>query len=163
LDSCDPEDWPLTTHHPSIHSQLACAAKRGFALINPASSEGDKPTITYLAQPLPGERFQYTRFNDGACDAKGRFLAGTLLSPTPDHEFGGSLYRYDPGTGVCELIDDDNLTVSLSNLHLSLPHCICRTPMDWGGALTTRPCTWPRNVAHQHLTPQLPGTSQVLL
>ena len=146
-----------------IRSQLACAARRGFALINPTSPDHDKPTITYLAQPLSGERLKYTRFNDGACDAKGRFLAGTLLSPTPDHEFGGSLYRYDPGTGVCEIIDDDDLTVSLLCRYPGPPHCTRRTPMDWGGVQITRRCTLPQNLPYQHLTPLPPGTSQVHL
>ena len=160
---CDSVIWPLTTPHSSIHLQLACAAKRGFALINPASSGDDKPTVTYLAQPLPEEQLRYTRFNDGACDAKGRFFAGTLLSSAPNHEFGGSLYRYDPGTDVCELIDDDNITVSLPFLYQSLPHCTRRTPMDWVGALITRRCTRLRNHLANISRLCLPGTSRVHL
>jgi xylono-1,5-lactonase len=62
--------------------------RRGFALFDPAA--GGEPR--YLHQPeatLPGNRF-----NDGKCDARGRFWAGTMdfacEAPT------GALYRYDP-------------------------------------------------------------------
>jgi sugar lactone lactonase YvrE len=67
---------------------LIVTLRRGFALFDPAS--GGRPR--YLHQPeasLPGNRF-----NDGKCDAQGRFWAGTMdfdcVAPT------GALYRYDP-------------------------------------------------------------------
>jgi len=67
---------------------LVMTLRRGFALFDPAT--GDEPR--YLHQPeaaLPGNRF-----NDGKCDAQGRFWAGTMdfacEAPT------GALYRYDP-------------------------------------------------------------------
>lgn len=67
---------------------LIVALRRGFALFDPA--EGGEPH--YLHQPeaaLPGNRF-----NDGKCDAQGRFWAGTMdfdcVATT------GGLYRYDP-------------------------------------------------------------------
>lgn len=69
-------------------SGLIMTLRRGFALFDPA--DGDEPR--YLHQPetdLPGNRF-----NDGKCDAQGRFWAGTMdfacEAPT------GALYRYDP-------------------------------------------------------------------
>jgi xylono-1,5-lactonase len=67
---------------------LIVTMRRGFALFDPAT--GDEPR--YLHQPeaaLPGNRF-----NDGKCDAQGRFWAGSMdfacEAPT------GALYRYDP-------------------------------------------------------------------
>jgi D-xylonolactonase len=71
--------------------------RRGFALFNPA--DGDPPR--YLHQPEP-ERAG-NRFNDGKCDAQGRFWAGTMdfacQAPT------GALYSYSPG-GRCTRHDD---------------------------------------------------------
>ena len=71
---------------------LIMTLRRGFALFDPASA--DEPR--YLHQPetaLPGNRF-----NDGKCDAQGRFWAGTMdfacKAPT------GALYRYD-ADGSC--------------------------------------------------------------
>ena len=49
------------------------------------------------------------RFNDGACDPKGRFLAGTMA-----YDFApgaGALYRLDPDLRVTRLLDD----VTISN------------------------------------------------
>lgn len=76
---------------------LIVTLRRGFALFDPAT--GDEPR--YLNQPeaaLPGNRF-----NDGKCDAQGRFWAGTMdfacEAPT------GALYRYDPD-GRCTRHDD---------------------------------------------------------
>jgi D-xylonolactonase len=67
---------------------LIVTLRRGFALFDPAT--GGVPR--YLHQPelaLPGNRF-----NDGKCDAKGRFWGGTMdfacEAPT------GALYRFDP-------------------------------------------------------------------
>jgi len=67
---------------------LIVTLRRGFVLFEPAG--GGEPR--YLHQPetdLPGNRF-----NDGKCDALGRFWAGTMdfacKAPT------GALYRYDP-------------------------------------------------------------------
>jgi xylono-1,5-lactonase len=67
---------------------LIMTLRRGFALFDPAT--GTEPRYLYQAEPtLPGNRF-----NDGKCDARGRFWAGTMdfacEAPT------GSLYRFDP-------------------------------------------------------------------
>jgi D-xylonolactonase len=67
---------------------LAVTLRRGFALFDPAA--GGEPR--YLHQPEPG--LPGNRFNDGKCDAQGRFWAGSMdfacEAPT------GALYRYDP-------------------------------------------------------------------
>ncbi|CCA66732.1 hypothetical protein PIIN_00413 [Serendipita indica DSM 11827] len=83
---------------------LACVTATGFALIEKDSES--KPTLTYLSQPLSERERKYTRLNDGACDARGRFLAGTLESKAPGNEFGGVLYQYDPATGLARVLDD---------------------------------------------------------
>lgn len=76
---------------------LIVTLRRGFALFDPAA--GGEPR--YLHQPeetLPGNRF-----NDGKCDAQGRFWGGTMdfacEAPT------GALYRYDPD-GRCSKHDE---------------------------------------------------------
>lgn len=77
---------------------LIVTLRRGFALFDPAASETPPK---YLHQPeaeLPGNRF-----NDGKCDAQGRFWGGTMdadcKAPT------GALYRFDPD-GRCSRHDE---------------------------------------------------------
>ncbi len=66
---------------------LLLATRRGFAAFAPASGR---------LQPLhqPAEEPAHNRFNDGKCDARGRFWAGSMdfdcAAPT------GALYRFDP-------------------------------------------------------------------
>lgn len=76
---------------------LIVTLRRGFALFDPAA--GGDPR--YLHQPEP-ER-EGNRFNDGKCDAQGRFWAGSMdfacTAPT------GALYRYD-ADGRCTRHDD---------------------------------------------------------
>ena len=85
-------------------SQLACATRHGFALI-----EGNS-TLRYLSRPIP-EGFQpYTRFNDGACDQNGRFVAGTLYDT--EHDVPGQLYIFNPELDTCEVLEPGPFTVS---------------------------------------------------
>ena len=77
---------------------LIVTMRRGFALFDPAAP-GSGPQYLHQPEPtLPGNRF-----NDGKCDASGRFWAGTMdfdcEAPT------GALYRYDPD-GRCTRHDD---------------------------------------------------------
>ena len=76
---------------------LVVTLRRGFALFDPATDVAPR----YLHQPEP-ERAG-NRFNDGKCDAQGRFWAGSM-------DFGceaptGALYRFDPD-GRCTRHDD---------------------------------------------------------
>ncbi|MBF9266461.1 SMP-30/gluconolactonase/LRE family protein [Paracidovorax cattleyae] len=76
---------------------LVVTLRRGFALFDPATDTAPR----YLHQPEP-ERAG-NRFNDGKCDAQGRFWAGSM-------DFGceaptGALYRFDPD-GRCTRHDD---------------------------------------------------------
>lgn len=70
------------------------------------------PRLQYISEPLPEEQQPYTRFNDGACDPRGRFLAGTLFHKE-EPQFTGSLYSYDPETKECKLLDNQDITVIL--------------------------------------------------
>lgn len=67
---------------------LIVTLRRGFALFDPAADAEPR----YLHQPEPD--MPGNRFNDGKCDAQGRFWAGTMdfacEAPT------GALYRLDP-------------------------------------------------------------------
>ncbi|WP_143433836.1 SMP-30/gluconolactonase/LRE family protein [Hydrogenophaga sp. A37] len=76
---------------------LIVTLRRGFALFDPATDSEPR----YLHQPepeLPGNRF-----NDGKCDAQGRFWAGSMdfACEVPT----GALYRYDPD-GQCTRHDE---------------------------------------------------------
>ncbi len=57
----------------------------------------------------PQEDNTVTRFNDGRCDAKGRFLAGTVYPPK-DHG-GAALYVLDNDVSV-RLLQDDVMTAN---------------------------------------------------
>ncbi|KAF8198926.1 hypothetical protein BJ912DRAFT_950240 [Pholiota molesta] len=85
-------------------SGLACTTSRGFAIL-----EGNS-TITYINKPIPLKDEPYTRFNDGGCDSMGRFFAGTLWNQ--EHGIPGKLYRYDPLTDTCDVVDEGPFTDS---------------------------------------------------
>eukprot|EP00079_Xenopus_tropicalis_P032437 XP_017946208.1 PREDICTED: putative sugar lactone lactonase YvrE [Xenopus tropicalis] len=76
---------------------LIVTLRRGFALFDPATDTAPR----YLHQPEPDRT--RNRFNDGKCDAQGRFWAGSMdfagEAPT------GALYRLDPD-GRCTRVDD---------------------------------------------------------
>lgn len=78
--------------------------------------------ISYLSKPIAQEDLPYTRFNDGGCDRKGRFFAGTIFN----EEMGipGKLYRYDPATESCEVVDEGPFTVGFKrpNTGVSAPY-----------------------------------------
>jgi len=68
----------------------------------------DLASDTDTPLPTPGIDFAAERFNDGACDRKGRFWVGTMdrLQQMPT----GSLYRIDPDLSVHKM--DTGVTVS---------------------------------------------------
>ena len=94
---------PVGAVVPTRSGGLALAARNGFGLIEAwpqparmlAGVEADRPE---------------TRMNDGACDTRGRFWAGTMHAGAvePGH---GSLYRLDPDGTVTRMVED----VSISN------------------------------------------------
>ena len=77
---------------------LLVTLRRGFALFDPTRPE---VAPRYLHQPQPEP--PNNRFNDGKCDARGRFWGGTMdaacEAPT------GALYRFDPD-GTCSRHDE---------------------------------------------------------
>ncbi|KZV77481.1 regucalcin [Peniophora sp. CONT] len=77
---------------------LACTVESGFAVIE------DGGTLKHFTQPIRPEKRPYTRFNDGACDSKGRFFAGTMFAP--EQGIPGLLYRYDPEDKSCVIVDN---------------------------------------------------------
>ncbi|KAJ4486247.1 hypothetical protein J3R30DRAFT_3445431 [Lentinula aciculospora] len=95
---------------------LAGTTAKGFALLNPDGS------LEYLAQPLPEEHVSFTRFNDGTCDAQGRYIAGTIHSP--ERGIPGKLYMYDPDNQMCTTVDEGPFTDS-NGLGFSPDEKIC--------------------------------------
>lgn len=93
-------------------------AKEGFALL---ASSGSNPQLHYISKPIPESQRPYTRFNDGACDRKGRFVAGTLHHGK-EPKFGGTLYSYDPRTGETKVLDDSGITVNLPHYMGRISH-----------------------------------------
>ncbi|KAF4572833.1 SMP-30/CGR1 family protein [Pleurotus pulmonarius] len=83
---------------------LACTAAQGFATLDGKSS------LSYLSKPLPEGFIPFVRFNDGGCDSKGRYFAGTIESKDPD--IPGKLFRYDPSDGSCVAVDEGPFTDS---------------------------------------------------
>lgn len=88
--------------------QLACVTASGFGVIE--KDENSNARLVPLITALSDEELLYTRLNDGACDARGRFLAATIESKHPGHEFGGTLYQYDPKDGSCKVLDTQDIT-----------------------------------------------------
>ncbi len=88
------------THAPG----LVLAMRNGFAFFDP-----DTGALQLLAQPgVPGNRF-----NDGACDAQGRFWSGTMdfACRAPN----GGLYRLEPADSAqprCDLVLDAGFAVT---------------------------------------------------
>ncbi|WP_162918924.1 SMP-30/gluconolactonase/LRE family protein [Taklimakanibacter deserti] len=62
--------------------------------------------IEWIARPDPNPR---NRFNEGKCDRKGRFWAGTMDDSLSDHT--AALFRIDPDLSVHRMIDN----VGISN------------------------------------------------
>lgn len=100
----DPRDGSFQTHSmPELVSAVVPRSRGGFlAALQTGLKAVDLDTgrVTPLASPesdKPGNRF-----NDGKCDRRGRFWAGTLaIDTTPGH---GSLYRLD-ADGRCTMMD----------------------------------------------------------
>jgi sugar lactone lactonase YvrE len=85
---------------------LIVTLRRGFAYFDP-DANGGRGELQRLVEPEP-ER-PGNRFNDGKCDAQGRFWGGTMdfgcTAPT------GALYRYD-ADGTCVRALDEGYPVT---------------------------------------------------
>lgn len=85
---------------PAVGGRFVVAVEDGIGLLD--LDTGAFERVGTLAPDPPG------RFNDGACDPAGRFLAGTFawdLAPG-----AGALYRFEPDGAVTRLLD--GVTVS---------------------------------------------------
>jgi sugar lactone lactonase YvrE len=89
---------------PRARGGVALTLGRAFATL-----DLDTRKVTVLAEPEPEKVRHGNRFNDGKCDPRGRFWAGTMaLSEAPA---AGGLYRLDPDRGVHRMLEG----VSISN------------------------------------------------
>ena len=85
---------------PAVEGGYVVAAGTGFVHV------GDDGTVRELAQPEAGRRD--VRMNDGACDAQGRFWAGTMA------------YDESPGAGALYRLElDGSCTTVLTGLTIS--------------------------------------------
>lgn len=82
--------------------QFMCGMKDGFSIFDTAT--GTKQRVFDPEAHLPDNRF-----NDGKCDAAGRFWAGTMHMEAALH--AGSLYCLDPELGCRQVLTD----VTISN------------------------------------------------
>lgn len=90
--------WPLPNEIGSFalrrNGGALVALRTGFAFLDLETAN-----LTPLLDPEADR--PYTRFNDGKCDRRGRFWAGTMDEAIPNTR--GSLYRLDP-SGKCQAI-----------------------------------------------------------
>lgn len=84
---------------------LVLALASGFALFDPATDKLERRAAPEAH--LPGNRF-----NDGKCDARGRFWAGTM-DDAALHQ-SGSLYRLDPDGDCSAMATGIGITNSLA-------------------------------------------------
>lgn len=96
---------PVGAAVPRRSGGLVVALRDGFALLDPA--DGSLTFVAHVEIDRPGQRM-----NDGACDAAGRFWAGTMCMQ--ERPGLGALYRLDPdgtthtmltGVGISNGID----------------------------------------------------------
>jgi sugar lactone lactonase YvrE len=98
---------PLGSVAPSTATATAggwiVAAGPGFARLGPDGS------LTWLAEPGAGH--PELRMNDGACDPRGRFWAGSMAyAETPG---AGTLYRLDPDGTATAVVHDTTISNGL--------------------------------------------------
>jgi sugar lactone lactonase YvrE len=87
---------------PRVRGGLALALRDGFGLLDPGRGSAR------LVAPVERER-RDTRMNDGACDSRGRFWAGTMSLDGDTRT--AALYRLDPDLTVTRVLPG----VSVSN------------------------------------------------
>jgi sugar lactone lactonase YvrE len=93
---------PVGCAVPRAGGGLALAVRDGFALVEP---DGSEPR---LVAPVERDRPD-TRMNDGACDARGRFWAGTMALRGDTRS--AALYRLDPDLRATRMLPG----ISVSN------------------------------------------------
>jgi len=93
---------PVGAAVPTTSGMIALAARDGFALLDPATGRVDR--LVDVEADVPG-----TMMNDGACDARGRFWAGT--KDLDGRRPAGSLYRLGTDHRVTRILSG----VTISN------------------------------------------------
>ena len=86
---------PLGSFAPRRSGGYVLATQRGFEFLDPDTGSC---RVVARIEPRPGPE---VRFNDGKCDAQGRFVAGTMALNVAAG--AGSLYRLDPDLSVTML------------------------------------------------------------
>ena len=86
----------------TTNGKLLLALRSGFACLDPETGR-----ITRLSNPEADKR--HTRFNDGKCDPRGRFWAGTMVENSQKGD--GALYCLDTDLTVTQMLSG----VSCSN------------------------------------------------
>lgn len=76
-------------------AELLVAVQRGFGFLDPTSGE-----LALFADPEAGR--DDLRFNDGKCDPRGRFFAGSMALTKPRGP--GTLFRLDPDFTITRLL-----------------------------------------------------------
>jgi sugar lactone lactonase YvrE len=96
---------PVGCAVPRAGGGLALALRDGFALLPAGASRAQ------LVAPVEQQRFD-TRMNDGGCDSRGRFWAGTmsLVGDTRN----AALYRLDPDLTVKRMLPGVSISNGLS-------------------------------------------------
>ncbi len=77
------------------HGGVVVGLRTGFAFLDLENDE-----LTPIIDPEADKPF--TRVNDGKCDRRGRFWAGTMDEEVPNTR--GALYRLDPELGCQQMI-----------------------------------------------------------
>jgi len=91
---------PIGSFAFTCHDEIIVTTTCGFEYANL-----DKNRFTPIVDPETAK--PHNRFNDGKCDAKGRYFAGTM--DNNEKEISGSLYSFD-GDGIEKL--EENLFIS---------------------------------------------------
>lgn len=94
---------PVGAVTPTARGDWLIAARDGFFRLDPGS--GTTSLVAAVEADVPSNRM-----NDGCCDARGRFWAGTMAIDPPRGRVG-SLYRLDPGGAVTRVLSE----VTISN------------------------------------------------
>jgi sugar lactone lactonase YvrE len=97
-----PVGQPVGAAVPRAAGGLVLAVRDGFARLDLATGRMDPVAVVEAENPP-------RRMNDGACDAGGRFWAGTMA--LDERAGAGALYRLDPDGRVHRMLDE----VTISN------------------------------------------------
>jgi sugar lactone lactonase YvrE len=94
---------PLGAVSPARSGGWVVAAGSGFAQLEPDGR------LTWIAEPEAGR--PELRMNDGACDPRGRFWAGSMAYA--ETEGAGTLYRLDQDGSVCPMVSGTTISNGL--------------------------------------------------